>query len=83
MCVRGQLDWMIQKVNYLDHFQAFKRADYIKGEAIDAGKPLEKRVIRDFKVDEIRECKQDIYMSYNDPANLPTHAAHGKSSFRA
>ena len=83
MRVRNQLAWIILKVYYFGHFQAFKRADYIKGEAIDPGKPLEECVNRNFKADETRKFKQDIYMSYNDPANLPTHAAHGKSSFRA
>ena len=28
---RNQMDWMIRKVNYLRHFEAFKRADQIKG----------------------------------------------------
>ena len=81
--VKDQLEWMVRKVCYLCHLEAFKRADQIKGEAIDTGKPPELGVQWDFKADEIRKRSLSIYMSYNDPANLPTYAAHGKSSFRA
>ncbi len=80
---RKQLDWMIRKVYYLRHFEAFKRADQIKGEAIDPGKPPERRAMVEFEADTPRKAGQAIYMSYNDPANLPTYAAHGKLSFRA
>ena len=80
--VRDQLEWMIRKVYYL-HFEAFKRADHIKGEVIDPGKPPEVRAQWDFKADTNRKQGISIYMSYNDPEDLPTYTAHGKSSFRA
>ena len=82
--VKDQLEWVIRKVYYLRQFEAFKRADQIKGEAIDPGKsPKEVRVHELFHAESIRRFNQNIYMSYNDPMNLPTYASHGKSSFRA
>ena len=80
--VRDQLYWRIRKVYYLRHFEAFKCADQTKGEAIDPGKSPECVVDWCFKADRIREWDILIYMSYNEPASLPTYSSHGKSSFR-
>ena len=80
--VKDQLEWMIRKVYYL-HFEAFKRADHIKGEVIDPTNPPERRAQWDLTADTTQKQGISIYMSYNDPADLPTYAAHGKSSFRA
>ena len=80
---RNHMDWMIRKVCHLRHIEALKCANQIKGEGINPGKPPERRAVVEFEADTPRRAGQAIYMSFNDPVNLPTYAAHGKSSSRA